>query len=219
MTYGRLQLQLAEHHPIEQGLRPYLNLYNQEFHELLAEHHPIEQGLRLCDWQIVSKQLVALAEHHPIEQGLRRPSHSSVILVETSRRASSNRTRIKTVRLAVVKLTREPARRASSNRTRIKTRAIMLGARNEYSLAEHHPIEQGLRLYYTCLYCSDCKPRRASSNRTRIKTPLSPFLSPFLLSRRASSNRTRIKTFIAFGLDDELCHLAEHHPIEQGLRR
>ena len=42
------------------------------FFNRLAEHHPIEQGLRQNSSYPVALSSARLAEHHPIEQGLRQ---------------------------------------------------------------------------------------------------------------------------------------------------
>ena len=85
-------------------------------------------------------------------------------------------------------------RRASSIRTRIKTYIVDIAGFEPATLAEHLPLEQGLRPPVRC-------PEEEN-----------------LASRRASSIRTRIKTlFFLLGL----CYfvvLAEHLPLEQGLR-
>ena len=63
---------------------------------MLAEHLPLEQGLRHL---ISSEDLqvnLFLAEHLPLEQGLRHAPDASYRTSDRSRRASSIRTRIKT---------------------------------------------------------------------------------------------------------------------------
>ena len=87
----------------------------------LAEHLPLEQGLRQEEMGSILSLDFTLAEHLPLEQGLRPQNwahFSSKIRI--SRRASSIRTRIKTRKVFGL-LLHQYARRASSIRTRIKT--------------------------------------------------------------------------------------------------
>jgi hypothetical protein len=116
----------------------------------------------------------------------------------SSRRAYSNRTRIKTFRYALyrhhlrdlvehipieqglrlpqLKITviNHPPRRAYSNRTRIKTCGPEAYPNNAVCLVEHIPIEQGLRHLLLFEFADNDNSRRAYSNRTRIKTTISP---------------------------------------------
>ena len=59
-------------------------------------------------------------------------------------------------------------------------------------LAEHLPLEQGLRLVVVLPLPQVPATRRASSIRTRIKTVGTSIGSPFLSPRRASSIKTRM---------------------------
>ena len=88
---------LAEHLPLEQGLRLGDCIVDWERRAGLAEHLPLEQGLRLFTVLDVNHKSIVLAEHFPLEQGLRPPSRRLVGSCPPTRRASSIRTRIKTV--------------------------------------------------------------------------------------------------------------------------
>ena len=59
---------LAEHLPLEQGLRQLDGFVCVHF-LLLAEHLPLEQGLRLQLVSEVVEVTLDLAEHLPLEQG------------------------------------------------------------------------------------------------------------------------------------------------------
>ena len=110
----------------------------------LAEHLPLEQGLRLSEIY-PQASFICLAEHLPLEQGLRHCRGQLKFPVYPARRASSIRTRIKTP-LSVDQLSlRHFSRRASSIRTRIKTRRSWIVLGDPTTLAEHLPLEQGLR--------------------------------------------------------------------------
>ena len=63
-------IRLAEHLPLEQGLRQSYNTFKC-CKIRLAEHLPLEQGLRLRRPIMLVALLDVLAEHLPLEQGLR----------------------------------------------------------------------------------------------------------------------------------------------------
>ena len=85
---------LAEHLPLEQGLRPD-TCEPCRLIKKLAEHLPLEQGLRQIDL-IGEWDDIRLAEHLPLEQGLRQANNPPIYSRTVTRRASSIRTRIKT---------------------------------------------------------------------------------------------------------------------------
>ena len=112
------------------------------------------------------------------------------------------------------------SRRASSITTRIKTLIIEdLSNYTLYQLAEHLPLQQGLR--HSVFFPTDNKidSRRASSITTRIKTCKNRKKGCRGKSRRASSITTRIKTHSLSPRGLLLPGLAEHLPLQQGLRR
>ena len=63
---------------------------------MLAEHLPLEQGLRHPYFYKHYIFVALLAEHLPLEQGLRLRGSNLLNQEEPTRRASSIRTRIKT---------------------------------------------------------------------------------------------------------------------------
>ena len=85
---------LREHVPIKQGLR-LKNSSSVIVMIHLREHVPIKQGLRLSHLFLAISFLV-LREHVPIKQGLRHRSCRSNLSGNTTQRACSNKTRIKT---------------------------------------------------------------------------------------------------------------------------
>ena len=70
MSKNTIYLILAEHLPLEQGLRHTMRDTIIGISLLLAEHLPLEQGLRHPK-QLRSNLAQPLAEHLPLEQGLR----------------------------------------------------------------------------------------------------------------------------------------------------
>ena len=86
---------LAEHLPLEQGLRLWFSSYALVSLPQLAEHLPLEQGLRPSSGEPRGPDLL-LAEHLPLEQGLRLNKRIAIFSYHKARRASSIRTRIKT---------------------------------------------------------------------------------------------------------------------------
>ena len=111
----------------------------------------------------------------------------------STRRASSIRTRIKTSTILACIGSSAWTRRASSIRTRIKTPPGMSVRHLIMHLAEHLPLEQGLRLARHGTIVVSAHSRRASSIRTRIKTFPGQLLPGIGRSSRiASSIRTRM---------------------------
>ena len=134
-----------------------------------------------------------------------------------TRRASSIRTRIKTS-LSYSYLLQRLSRRASSIRTRIKTDRCSTDQNPLPLLAEHLPLEQGLRLHGSELF----NTVRVLAEHLPLEQGLRhlpfPLQRQHTLSRRASSIRTRIKTNVEV-VSTVICRpLAEHLPLEQGLR-
>ena len=115
------------------------------FYPDLAEHLPLEQGLRLVRSNMPGYFDRYLAEHLPLEQGLRQLDMVPFTMPNETRRASSIRTRIKTL---------------------VSKKCYHL----LFVLAEHLPLEQGLRPSYPQRDRRRLDSRRASSIRTRIKT-------------------------------------------------
>ena len=136
-------------------------------------------------------------------------------------------------------------RRPYSIKTRIKTLPPRGEPIGSDGLADHIPLKQGLRLFYS-LYCGSSRdarrpysiktrikthwrtpadphredPRRPYSIKTRIKTLSSVARRAVLMAaRRPYSIKTRIKTEKAFECFARIqTHLADHIPLKQGLR-
>ena len=85
-------------------------------------------------------------EHHPLKQGLRQTKLLYIVTTGICQRASSTKTRIKTIGLSALSPLIN-GQRASSTKTRIKTSQSVLTITDSVpTVREHHPLKQGLRL-------------------------------------------------------------------------
>ena len=75
-------MQLEEHIPLEQGLRPVIIWFNPLIHCLLEEPLPLKQGLRQRGEAGEGGDRGHLEEHIPLEQGLQKVAAGGRIIRE-----------------------------------------------------------------------------------------------------------------------------------------
>ncbi len=87
--------QVAEQHPLKQGLKQERSRSIRVCWIVVAEQHPLKQGLKhVC--RGVWYQTHPVAEQHPLKQGLKRFTPAARPEVFSCRRATSTKTRIET---------------------------------------------------------------------------------------------------------------------------
>ena len=157
---------LAEHLPLEQGLRP-SDVSSLATSGVARRASSIRTRIKTTALMFSSPSVVILAEHLPLEQGLRLSYILGIFYFDTTRRASSIRTRIKTPWSSNSSVRLPSLAEHLPLEQGLRLFSAVLGD-ERVVLAEHLPLEQGLRPTYSAAGKEELTTRRASSIRTRM---------------------------------------------------